>query len=675
MDTSVAWINDYLDRPADADEQAELLTHAGFPLEGREPCQGDVRQDFEMTSNRGDCTCHTGLAREIAALSDRALVLPTASPETSGPAAETFASVTNEVPDACPWYTGRVIRGITVSPSPDHISSRLQVRGDIPRSNVVDATNFVLFELGQPTHVFDLDTLAGGRIIIRMARKGERFLPIGEDAQEIELDGTELVIADAEKPVALAGVKGGALTAVTDSTKNVLIEAATFAPTMVRHTSRLHNIASDSSFRFERGVSPGQVDAAAERLCGLVLSTAGGTLAPGVLADGGPMPDREVVTMRTQRCRDLLGLDISDDDMMDMLCGLGFEPTLQDGVITAVVPWHRGDVHREVDLIEEVMRMHGFAAVPVTDRVTIRPAADPHEHHASEAISSALVADGFVECVTHSLVSDQEAAICLLQGAAARRVIEARAAGVPALRSSIIPSLLRVRRHNADQGVHDLRLFEMGSVFHRAAGGEDCESLELGLLMDQHGDSAGIGPIRGVIDHLAASLAGPDAIVEVTPCDGPAWLAPAGRVTVDGREFGLLGRVAGAAAASVGLDHPLLAAVLTPRAFMEAPPPDREAHRLPDHPSIERDVSVIVEESVSWADLLSTVSACALPHHESTTHVTTWRGKGVEAGRKSITMRLRFRASDRTLTRDEIDGPMNTLADRLRQDVAAEIRS
>jgi phenylalanyl-tRNA synthetase beta chain len=402
MDTSVAWINDYLDRPVDADTQAELLTNAGFPLEGREEVGDDIRQDFEMTSNRGDCTCHVGLAREVAALTDRMLVLPPINLTTSGDTVESLVTLKNEATDHCPYYTAHVISGIQAGPSPAAIRSRLEARGDIPRSNVVDATNFVLFELGQPTHVFDLDTLAGKQVIIRMARKGERFLPIGDGATEIKLEGTELVIADAEKPVALAGVKGGAATAVTEHTKNILVEAATFDPVMVRHTSRLHNISSDSSFRFERGVSPGQVDSAAERLCSLILETAGGELAPGVLQAGAPMPERNVVTMRTNRCRALLGLEIDDTTQVSMLTGLGFEPSIEDGVITATVPWHRGDIHREVDLIEEVMRMHGFDAVPVRDTMTIEPVDDPPEHAAREAITAALVADGFVETVTHA---------------------------------------------------------------------------------------------------------------------------------------------------------------------------------------------------------------------------------------------------------------------------------
>lgn len=672
MYASQAWINDYLDHPADADEQADLLTHAGFPLEGREDLPDDVRQDFEMTSNRGDCTCHVGLAREIAALSDRTLFVPVASPETSGASVDTLATLTNEVPESCPLYTGRVITGITVGPSPSHISNRLIARGDIPRSNLVDATNFVLFELGQPTHVFDLDTLAGGQIVVRMARKGEKFLPIGEDAAEIELDGTELVIADAEKPVALAGVKGGALTAVTDTTTNVLVEAATFDPVMVRHTSRLHNISSDSSFRFERGVSPGQVNEAADRLCQLILDSAGGVLAPGVLTTGTALPSREVVTMRTARCRELLGLDIDDTTQVSMLEGLGFEPMLSDGVITAIVPWHRGDIHREIDLVEEVMRMHGFAAIPVRDTLTIRPAANPTDHQATEAMTEALVGDGFIETVTHTLIGEREATPFLPAGCSLRRVHEARAAGEPILRPSLLPSLIRVRSHNADQGVNDLCLFEMGSTFRRTANGDDLEMLELAIMMDVRNSDDGIRPLRGVIDHVARSIAGPDSTVIVTPCDDLPWLSPAATVSINDVQIGHIGRLAASVSPAGGS---YLAGAIHPEAFMHSDPPHRDAHRLPDHPAIERDLSAIVKESVHWAQLVDIAAALNLPHHDATEFVTVYRGKGIDAGHKSLSMRIRFRAADRTLTREEVEAPVESLIAALQEQVGAEIRS
>ena len=674
MQTSAAWINDYLDRPVDADTQAEILTHAGFPLEERLDVDGDVRQDYEMTSNRGDCMCHIGLAREIAAVNGGVLQMPKAEAVPEGDATASYIAIHNEEIERCPLYTGRVIRGVTVGPSCDFISSRLQARGDVPRSNIVDATNFVLFELGQPTHVFDLDTIAGGEIHIRMARKGERFLPLGEDAQEIELNGTELVIADAEKPVALAGVKGGALTAVTDATRNVLIEAATFDPVAVRHTSRLHSIASDSSVRFERGVSPGQVDAAAERLAQVILSSAGGTLASGVVRAGGAMPERLKVTMRTQRCRDLLGLDISDDFQTDMLGRLGFEPHFTDGTVMATVPWHRGDITREIDLIEEVMRMYGFVNVPVEPSLHITPVGDSVEHLHTEAMTACLVGAGFVESVTHTLIGHAEAEPFSTAEDELMHVDVARGLGEPVLRPSILPSLLRVRGHNADRGVGPLQLFEFGSSFAHVDG-HDQEHLELGLLMDVTNEAHGVRPIRGVIDRLIELLAGPDANVEVTDTAPPTWLSPGGTIMVDTRPLGHFGVLSTSAAKACGLSNGRwLAAALRPIHWINLQTPPRQAHRLPDLPAIERDLSAIVGEGTPWKHLQQIVSAQSLSWLEDIEFVTVWRGKGVPDEHKSVTMRLRFRASDRTLTRDDVEPLMQQAIDSLRSQANAEIR-
>lgn len=675
MQTSAAWINDYLDEPVDAVTQAELLTHAGFPLESTEEVDGDVRQDYEMTSNRGDCMCHVGLAREIAAVHGGQLCLPTAEPVAEGADIDDHITITNHETTHCPRYTGRVITDVTVGPSADKIMKRLTARGDIPRSNIVDATNFVLFELGQPTHVFDLDTLAGGEVHIRMARAGERFLPIGEDAVEIELKGSELVIADAEKPVALAGVKGGALTAVTDGTKNILIEAATFDPVMVRHTSRLHGIASDSSVRFERGVSPGQVDAAADRLTRLILDTAGGTLVTGVARSGADLPTRHTVTMRPQRCRDLLGLDISDADQVDMLRRLEFDPVLQDDGITVTVPWHRGDITREADVIEEVMRMHGFADVPVTTRLSIIPAQASLEHRRLEAITECLVGAGFVETVTHSLISEAHATPFLPAGGAMMQVDASKGLGEPVLRPSIIPSLLRVRRHNADRGVDALQLFEFGSTFVHLDG-HDQEHLEWGLLMDLQDADQGVRPIRGVIDRIAELLVGAPACVDVTTASTPSWLADAGAITINGTHFGDMGVLSPAAAKACGLDEgQWLAASLRPAPWLSAESAERQAHRLADLPAMERDLSAIVREDVPWRTLSMIVHGLQLQWLEAVDFVTVWRGKGVPEGHKSVTMRLRFRDDQRTLTREDVEPLMQQTTQALQSEVDAEIRS
>ena len=674
MLTSVAWINDYLDRPATAPEQANLLTAAGFPLEDTEVVGDDTRQDFEMTSNRGDCTCHVGLAREVAAASGRELVLPVADlPDATGPTIDPDGSLLhNQATDACPWYTARIIRGVTIKPSPDHIRVRLEARGDVPRNNVVDATNFVLFELGQPTHAFDLDKLAGGRIEIRMARKGERFLPLGEDAVEVELDGTELVIADAEKPVALAGVKGGADAAVTEHTTNLLVEAATFDPVQVRHTSRLHNIASDSSFRFERGVSPLQVDAAAERLCGLIMSAAGGTMDAGVATAGGDLPDLLEVAMRPDRCRALLGLDITTETMIDALGRLGFAPMPKDDTLHCTVPCHRGDIHREVDLIEEVMRMHGFDDVPVRQRIEVKPVTEPMATRRRRQLADTLVSEGFLETVTHSLAAADRSRE-LLDGTDPLQLDEARAMAEDALRPSILTSLLKVRKHNADRGsAAGMRLFEMGSVFNPASDPQ--EQLELCLLVDEGED--GIRPLRTAVDDVAGVLGGVDAEVRVDAGGGPGWMQPTGTISLAGETLGWMGRVDASIAAAAGIDDvSLLAAVLRPAAWLHADEADISVAPPPAFPTIERDVSAIVEESVSWTALTDAIIALNLPMHEATRFVTVYRGKGIADGHKSVTLRMVFRAADRTLTRDEVEDPVASAIDALQNGLGAEVRS
>ena len=460
------WINDYLSNNVSSQEQAELLTAAGFPLEGRDDLpDGDVRQDFEMTSNRGDCTCHIGLAREIAARTENELLIPDNSVNDSGTPVEDSASVTNEEPELCPLYTARVILGIDVKDSPDWLATKIENRGDIPRNSIVDATNFVLFEHGQPTHIFDLDKLAGNKIIIRRAKEGETFLPLGEDAMPLKLTTDDLVIADAEKPVALAGVKGGAETSVTTETKNILIESATFNPVIVREMSRRHNLSSDSSFRFERGVNPRQVEPCANRLAGVLLELGGGTLCKGVLQDGKPLPEPVVVTMRADYCRERLGNEISDETIVDHLTSIGFEANSNNGVVTATVPPFRGDIHREIDLVEEVGRVHGYEKIAIEEAIEVRVPDSGGESAGRQVVLDSLAGMGFIECVTHSLISIKAAEHFLLDGQTPLTIDDDRASAEPALRPSLLPSLLTVRKHNEDNGVKHLRLAELGSVF------------------------------------------------------------------------------------------------------------------------------------------------------------------------------------------------------------------
>ncbi|MHC4993194.1 MAG: phenylalanine--tRNA ligase subunit beta, partial [Planctomycetota bacterium] len=543
MYTSVRWLNDYLDPPLAADEQAELLTRAGFPLEETEPvdAEDDVRQDFEMTSNRGDCVCHVGLAREIAALSGRTLKVPQPEPPTGAGRAADLIAVHNDDTAGCPLYTARVIRGVTVKPSPEWLKQRLRARGDIPRNNIVDITNFVLFEMGQPTHVFDLARLGAAEINIRRARPDEPFLPIGEDAREVKLTADDLVIADGEEAVAIAGVKGGALSSVTDQTTDVVIEAATFDPVSVRTSSRRHGIASESSYRFERGVHPAQIDAASRRVAELILELAGGELCADVIAEGEPIPEEHAVSMRPDRCRAILGVPVSDEEMIDALERLGFRPKTRGERIEATVPHFRLDVHREIDLIEEVGRVYGHDRIPIGDTIAITVAPPQPDEEAKRAVQDTLVGMGYVESITHSLMPEEDANLFLLEGQTPLRVDDDRAKAEPTLRPSVLPSLLRVRTRNLHSGLADLRLFELASIYWRDAKSH-VEKVALGLIADiDEESSAGYRTVRGAIERIASLLCGPDATVEIVPDTTAPWLDPGGLVRIDGRMFGRLG--------------------------------------------------------------------------------------------------------------------------------------
>lgn len=681
MYVSVKWLNDYLGEPADADEQAELLTLAGFPLEGREDVDGDVRQDFEMTSNRGDCVCHVGLAREVAAISGRTLQEPQPSNTATGPAAGEIVTVENREHELCPLYTARVIRGVKVQPSPEWLAERLRARGDIPRNNIVDATNFVLFEMGQPTHVFDLNKLAGPQIIIRKARKDEPFLPIGEGEKPVKLHDEDLVIADAERAVAMAGVKGGAETAVTSETTDILIEAATFHPVAVRNTSRRHNIASDSSYRFERGVHPGQIERAAERLVELILETAGGELCSGVVEDGAAIPDQASVSMRTDRCRSILGVDVSDDEMIDGLDRLGFQPKLRDGRIECTVPVHRLDIEREIDLIEEVGRMYGHENIPIREKLSIVVAPPQSTEMAKRAVCDLLVGEGFIETVTYSLIDEDAARQFMPPNMSPLRLLGQGARSERVLRPSILPSLLQVLAHNRDQGAAEVNLFEHASTYarldaaHQGGDGPDhLETRNLAILYPPQSKDSPLRLMRGVLDRLIELLRGPGAQPTVEPESAIPWFQPGAVVRLEDKVLGLYGMIAPPLLQRYGLEEPVCAAEIGLPAWYEHYPPETEAHALPQFPAIARDISAIVEETLAWQAIAQMIDELGLDMLDGVRFVTTFRGKQIGGGEKSVTFRLRFRAEDRTLRHEEVDPQVQRVIESLKQNFDAEIR-
>ncbi len=680
MDASTAWINEYLDRPATVDEIAEALTMAGFPIEGREPLDdGDTKIDVELTSNRGDCLSHLGLAREVAAVTGRTLRTPQPQVSSSGPAASSHSSVTNLDHDRCPLYTARIIRGVTVGPSPDWLARRLRAIGQIPRNNVVDATNYILFELGQPTHVFDLAKLRGPKIIIRRAEHDEPFLPLGEGEKEIKLTTEDLVIADAERAVAIGGVKGGANSAVTNSTTDLLVEAATFHPASVRRSAQRHRIESASAYRFERGVDPRFVNAAAERLIELLLQVAGGTLSPGVLSDGRAIPADPTATMRLSRCRQILGYDASDAEIIAALERLSLAPQPEGDLIRCTIPSHRLDLEREIDLIEEVARILGLHRVPIMESIPVRITPRQPSVRNRRGVAEFLVGAGYLETVTHSLISEKAARLFLPPDLDLLAVSDDRAKAEPILRPSILPSLLRVLAHNRANGLNDIKLFESASTFAQH-NGQHLERVNLAILLPapKGEPTAATRALRGQIEHLVHLVLGDDAHLTIEPIDTLPWFENGAGMRLHHGDapaiLGSFGLLHADILHAFDLEGPIVAAEVGLPAFYDHQPPDREVQPLPAYPAIERDLSVILDERTPWSEVERAIRQQNLPLLEIIDFITTYRGKQVGEGRKSLTLRLRFRAADRTLTHDEVDPQVEQAIHIITQTLGGEIR-
>lgn len=680
MKASVAWINDYLDRPATADEIADCLTACGLPVESREErVAGDVTLEVELTSNRGDCLCHVGLAREVAASTGRTLVLPRADHPEDSERCDSLLQVSNDDTAACPLYTARIVRGVTVGPSPDWMQQRLRAIGQIPRNSIVDCTNFVLFELGQPTHAFDLARLKGGMLQVRRALDGESMLPIGEGATPLALEGAPLVIADRERPVAIAGVKGGAETAVHAGTTGIVIESAAFNPVDVRHASRSLRIASDSSYRFERGVDASAVDWPARRLVSLILAAAGGTALAAPLAAGAGPSARAPIGLRISRLQSLTGVDVSASEARRVLESLGCTVTGDSATLRCTPPAHRLDIDREVDLIEEVLRIVGIDRVPVRDSISMRVLPSQPEVDGQRALCEALVSAGFAECVTHTLVSERVAEPFVPEGTGTLTLADDRTAGEPVLRPSVVPSLLQCIARNRDHGAHDVRLFEIARTFS-VVGERHAEAAMLSLVVaGPRTPEDAYRALRGALERAVQVMCGSASAMRVSVARAhgalQGALADAGSISIGDVSAGSIGVIDARVAASHGIEGAVAAAEVPLKALLAGYPPSVGVRASATHPAIDRDLSVLVDDAVTWSRIESCVTRCSMPNFERVDFVGTYRGPQVGAGRKSLTMRLLFRAEDRTLRREEVDAAMQPLLPALAAECGAEVRA
>ncbi|MFN0132508.1 MAG: phenylalanine--tRNA ligase subunit beta [Phycisphaerales bacterium] len=676
MKASVRWLGRLVEGAAlSASEVEAALTDAGFPIDGREALpDGDTRLEVEITSNRGDCLSHVGLAREIAAKTGRRLVMPEAKAEHTGGPVAAILTLANEAGAACPRFTAQVIRGVTIGQSPAWLVEALAAVGQRSINNVVDVTNYLNFEVGQPTHVFDLGKLAGPALVVRKARAQEPLTTL--DGKQRVLAGDEIVIADAARAQSLAGVMGGADSEISATTRDVVLEAATWEPAAVRRAARRHQLRTDASHRFERIVEPATIPASAARAAAMIVQVAGGRLCSGMLDTAvGPWPARRV-SLRLPRARAILGVGVPTEVVHRILSSLEIGVERRGDIeFECTVPAHRPDLTREIDLIEEVARIHGLDRVPMNDTVRVVVKPPQASERAMAEVGSVLTGLGFFEAVTYSFETPTAAVMFLPATGSATSstpgllaVDDARRKGDGTLRPSVLMSLLACRARNGSES--GVRLYETASVFQSEGGGNAGgagarEARMLALLLDVPGAVKGRTPTaeqrqeamrlaRGALEAAARALTGHDVTLRPEVPDCPGFEAGAfGRVLLGDRMIGCLGLASTKALELAGVDVPAALAEVEIRPLIDAYPPRRTVGALAAFPGIERDVSLVVDEAVTWERVRE--AATGLPLLEGVRFIGTFRGKQVGQGKKSMTVRLAFRDATRTIRHEEVD--------------------
>lgn len=668
MNISYNWLKDLIDIDLTPEETAQNLTAVGNAVEGIHPFGDDFVLDIDLTSNRPDCLSHRGIARELTAKTGSKFKVQGSKLENQEPSVGGDL-VTIEDPELCDRFTARIIRGVKIGPSPDWMVKRLEAIGERSINNVADITNFVMHELGQPMHSFDLNKLLGGRIVVRRARAGEMITTL--DEAERKTDETMLMICDAEKPAAVGGIMGGLDSSITDDTTDVLLEVAYFKRDNIRQTSRKLGLATEASYRFERGVDIENLINASNRATELICELAGGEA--GEFVDVYPTKftpnviESEDIAYATKR---LTGLDIEKTEVLRILDALGIK---SENGTTFTSPSWRHDIAIEEDLVEEAARMFGYGKIaeelpPACGAGELQPT-EPHKIKLRQNLAQL----GFDEAISYSFIDTKfdemfdplpgivddraEESFVTLQDS----VIE----GAVRMRPSLLSGLLDSVRTNLNHQRRDVKLFELGKVFAARAGEEPLPAeRELFSAVITGGDMSQ-GRVMASRELDLYDLKGSvEAALDSIGVSGAEYAAEdvkhlrkgqSAAISLGGKTIGYLGRVSDEIASGYKFRQPVYVAEFDLQAALDA---NREQVRykpLPKYPSIIRDVSLLVKRTTSLMDIRKAIADQGAELCRSVEFVDIYEGKGTADDERSVTIRLEYRSDERTLIESEVD--------------------
>ncbi len=688
------WLKEYIDVEVSAEEMARTLTMGGLELESLEAVevsQGVKRDVLELnvTPNRGYCLSYRGVAREAAALLGSPLKL--ASPETQlneswgQTPVEKAVTVLNQEPELCPRYAAMVIENVKPGPSPKWLADRLISIGLRPINNIVDITNFVMMEYGQPLHAFDRELLADKAIVIRRAYNKEAFTSL--DGTDLTLGEDALVIADAKKAVALAGIMGGGNSEVSETTRNVVLESACFDPFTVRKGSKKYGLRSDSSYRFERGVDIDGVIEAQARAALLIKELAGGEICRGRI-DVYPKPRAaKTVTLRVDRVNRVLGTELTSQAIQAYLERLGMPWKEASGDLAVTLPSFRPQLAREIDLIEEIARLHGYDNVAVSSpRAEVCPVRFSRKNTSIRTARDTLCRLGYAEAIHYSFIdasasSDFKAAFGG-NGADTIPISNPLSGEWSTMRSSLLPGLIATAARNVSKGQRPVRIFEVGEVFYRAqANGPVVEKTCVAALLSGNQEVQlwkdpakpyDFFDLKGALETVMAQF---KERLEFADSERP-FLSPGKSVDciLDGKTVGCLGELRPDWGRKFELEQNALVFEIDFDTLVEALPGPPRFQPIPKFPGTYRDISVLVDRSVSAQAVQDLIAAASAPLLDSVDLYDHFEGKKIEAGKKSLTFALRFQSLEKTLTDEEVNPVFEKIVQTLAEKLGASLR-
>jgi len=688
MKVQVDWLKEYTEIDVPADELGHALTMAGLEIESHETValpDGEKCEVLELnvTANRGYCLSHIGVAREVSALLNKSLKLPdplkTLESEWGTVAVADRVAVENQEPELCPRYCALVIENVKVGPSPKWLKDRLTAIGLRPINNIVDITNFVMMEYGQPLHAFDRDLLADNKIIIRRAKKGEPFASL--DGTELKLEPDALVIADGERPVALAGIMGGTNSQVSETTRDVVLESACFDPATVRQGSKKYGLRSDSSYRFERGVDFNGVVSAQARAVLMMKELAGGEICSGRVDINSETGKLKNVSLRVDRVNQLLGTNFDTAEVVNLLSQLGMKVTKQpERSLEVKIPSFRPDLSREADLIEEIARIDGFDKVDTVYPVAgVRPVRISARQNIIEKAREVFCCAGFAETIHYSFI-ERVYAEEFKTAFASEQVIALKnplSSDYDTMRTSLLPGLLKTAALNLSKGQKPLKLFEVGSVYSSSATGARTEKAVLSAIVlgpyeltPWKPRSGGYdfydlkGTLETLITHLHLKL-------EIFP-DSRPFLVPekSVRVQIGDKELGYLGQMTPEQNLVGELD--VYALELDLGALEKSAP--YKFQPIAKFPEIYRDISILVDRSVTSQKVADLILKTGNPLIQKVELYDHFAGKKIQADKKSLTFALSFQSAERTLSDEEVNPLFEKIVQTLKSELGASLR-